>query len=204
MDLFFVPNTIAAAVGITLEEAGATYTPHAMSFANNDQNKPEFLAVNPKGRVPAVVTGGETLTEAGAILEWIAATHPEADLVPSDPMQAFRMREMMYYLGTTMHIAHAHKFRGARWANEESSWQDMAAKVPETMAASCAHIEATCEFAPFVAGDKFSLADAYLYVVSTWLEGDGVDVSAYPNLAKFVASMASRDSVKAVKAAGML
>ena len=117
---------------------------------------------------------------------------------------AARMREVMYYLASTMHVNHAHKIRGPRWADKKASWKDMKDKVPQTMTASCDYISSNGLRGPFVLGDQFSLADAYLYVVCSWLEGDGVDVSAFPKILAFREAMEARASVQAVRAAGML
>ena len=100
------------------------------------------------------------------------------------------MRGVMYYLASTMHVNHAHKMRGSRWADDERSWADMKAKVPETMAASCAYIEDLVE-GPFLFGDHVTLADAWLYTISTWLEA-------------FREAMSARTSVKAVRDLGMM
>ena len=117
---------------------------------------------------------------------------------------AARMREVMYYLASTMHVNHAHKLRGARWADKKPSWKDMTDKVPQTMTASCKYISSNGLRGPFVLGEAVSLADPYLYVVCSWLEGDGVDVSAFPKILAFRAAMEARPSVQAVRAAGML
>jgi glutathione S-transferase len=80
----------------------------------------------------------------------------------------------------------------------------MTAKVAETMTASCDYIVSNGLRGPFVLGDQFSLADAYLYIVCSWLEGDGVDVAAFPKIVAFREAMEARASVQAVRAAGML
>lgn len=204
MVLFYAPNTISVATAIALEAAGLAYKAHHVNFSQAAQTKPDYLRINPKGRVPALVIGDDILTETGALLEHIAGLAPEAGLIPKDPMQAFRMREVMYYLATTMHVAHAHKLRGTRWADLPESHADMTAKVPETMSACCAHLEETCDFAPFVTGAQMTLADIYLYVITTWLPGDGVTVANYPKLSRFIQTMEGQPSIKAVRAAGML
>ncbi len=150
-----------------------------------------------------MVDGG-ILTETGALLDYIGTVAPEAGLVPDDPVMAARMREVMYYLASTMHVNHAHRLRGHRWADNEASWKDMAAKVAETMTASCDYIVSNGLRGPFVLGGAVSLADAYLYVVCSWLEADGVDVAAFPKIIAFRQAMEARASVHAVKAAGML
>ncbi len=204
MQLYYAPGTISIAVAIALEEAGLTYEPVKLDFASGEQTTPAYAQINPKGRVPALVVEGGILTETGALLDFIAAKAPDAGLVPADAVMAARMREVMYYLASTMHVNHAHKMRGSRWADKKSSWADMKGKVAETMTTSCAYIENSGLRGPFVLGENLSLADIYLYVVCSWLEGDGVDVSAFPKIVTFRAAMEARASVQAVKAAGML
>ncbi|MBT8460698.1 MAG: glutathione S-transferase family protein [Boseongicola sp.] len=202
MKLYWSPGSIASATGIVLNEGNVHWESIQISIPLGDQLTPEFLAVNPKGRVPALVTPGGVLTETGAIIEYLGATAVPG-LVPIDPLHAARMREVMYYLASTMHVNHAHKARGARWANEEQSWRDMKAKVPETMSASCAYIESLIE-EPFLFGEHLTLADAWLCTISNWLEGDGVNVSQFPKLRAFRDAMDRRASVKAVRSMGMM
>ena len=204
LKLYYAPNTISVATAITLYEANLPFDPIKVNFDTAEQAKPKYLAVNPKGRVPALATDQGTLTETGALLDYIAAQAPATGLVPADPFQAARMREVMYYLASTMHVNHAHKRRGYRWANNAASHQDMTAKAMETMTASCAYIESKGLVGPYVLGDRFSLADPYLFTICTWLEGDGVDCSAFPKFTRFMAMMETRASVQAVRAAGIL
>ncbi|UWR00011.1 glutathione S-transferase family protein [Rhodobacteraceae bacterium S2214] len=201
LTLHYAPKTISIAVAITLEEVGLAYDAVAVDFASGAQAKEPYLSVNPKGRVPALVTAAGTLTETGAILEFIAET--SGQLIPDTPMATARMREAMFYLASTMHVNHAHKMRGHRWADQQSSFDDMTAKVSETMAASCAYLEEMLALDPFVTKD-FSLADPYLFMVLSWVPGDGVDLAAYPKLSAFVDMMKTRPSVQAVIAKGML
>lgn len=204
MQLYYAPNTISIAVAIALEEAGLEHELVKLDFANREQTTKAYHQINPKGRVPALVVDGGILTETGALLEYIADLAPEKALRPTDPILLARMREVMFYLASTMHVNHAHKMRGARWASEPSSFKDMQRKVPETMAASCDYISQFGLRGPFVLGDTLSLADCYLYVVCTWLEGDGVKLERFPKITAFMAAMEARDSVKAVRAKNML
>lgn len=204
MKLHYAPGTISIAVAIALHEAGLDFEAIRVDFKTGAQTQPAYHRINPKGRVPALETGAGILTETGAVLDYIAAIAPAAGLMPQDPFQAARLRSVMYYLASTMHVNHAHRMRASRWADSADAQEDMRAKVPETMADSCAYIEQHCLAGPFIAGDRITVADPYLYVICTWLEGDGVDVKDYPRLAAFCDAMAARPSVQAVRAAGML
>ena len=140
LKLYWAPGTIAGATAILLEEGHVHWESVKLDFAAGEQRGDEYLAINPKGRVPALATPGGIITETGAILEYLAATAVPG-FVPADPLQAARMREVMYYCAATMHVNHAHKLRGSRWAKEQSSLDDMKAMVPETMTASAAYVE---------------------------------------------------------------
>ncbi len=205
LKLYYAPGTIAVAVALALEEAGLAYEPIKVDFASAMQTKPDYLALNPKGRVPALVTdAGTVLTETGALLEYIATIAPKAGLVPSDAERAAHMRSVMYYLASTMHVAHAHKMRGHRWADQTASHEDMKAKVPQTMADCAGYIENNAFLGDYIAGDSLSLADPYLFVVSTWLAGDGVNRADFPRLEAFAQRMEARDSVKTLREKGRL
>lgn len=199
--LHAAPNTISVAVAIALEEARVPYDIARVDFGTIEQTSARYLAVNPKGRVPALVTPDGTLTETGAILEYIAATCDIAR--PANAFAAAKLREVMYYLAATMHVNHAHRMRGHRWADQAESHADMRAKVPQTMAASCAYLEDALTLDPFV-GDNVSIVDGYLFTLLTWLPGDGVDLADYPQLSAFAAMMRQRASVRAVVAKGLL
>lgn len=205
MNLFYANGTISIAPAIALLEAGLNHTLTRVDFASADQTKPEYLAINPKGRVPALVLDdGTVLSETGALLDYIAAMAPDAGLLPATPQDAAHMRSVMYYLASTMHVAHAHKMRGSRWADKPESHADMRAKVAETMTACAAFVEAECLRGDYVCGDTFTIADPYLFVVCNWLEGDEVRVSDFPQIKAYMARMDARASVKAVRAKGML
>lgn len=204
LTLHYTPGTISVAVAIALYEANLPFDLVKVDFASAEQTKPDYLDINPKGRVPTLTTHQGKLTETGALLDYINAIAPQAGLVPADAFQAARMREVMYYLASTMHVNHAHKMRGTRWADQQSSFDDMAAKVCETMTASAAHIEAHGLAGPYVLGDRICLADPYLYVVCNWLAGDGVDVAAFPKIATFMNAMSARASVRTAREQGLI
>ncbi len=204
MKLYYARGTIAIAVAIALHEAGLEFEPVRLDFKAGEQTQPRYHAINPKGRVPALVTESGILTETAAILEHIADLAPQAGLRPADPFEAAKMREAMCYLASTMHVNHAHRARGHRWADQESSLADMKAKAVETMTASAIHVENHMLQGPYVLGEAVSLADPYLYVACSWLPGDGVDMAAYPKITAFVEAMRTRASVAQVIADDMI
>ena len=203
LQLYFAPGTIAGASVLALLESGLEVEFLPVNFGTAEQQSESYLKINPKGRVPALITDFGVLTEAGAILEYIARLAPDAGLIPDAQEAAARMHEMMYYLASTMHVNHAHKLRGHRWADQEKSHQDMTTKVPETMATSCAWVEEQLSGA-FVCGDHLTLADLYLFTICTWLKGDGVDITNYPKLNAHFTRMTGRESVQTALKQGLL
>ena len=102
------------------------------------------------------------------------------------------------YLCATVHVAHAHKGRGYRWASEESSFADMKRTVTKSMAGAFELIENGMLKGPWVMGDQYTVCDAYLYTVALWLEGDSVDLKTLPRVADHMKRMSERPAVKKV------
>jgi glutathione S-transferase len=199
LKFFFGPKSCALASHIALEEAGANYDGVRLDLAAGDQKKPEYLKINPKARVPALVTDRGVLTENPAILAYVAQTHPAKKLAPLDDAYAFgKIQAFNAYLCATVHVAHAHGRRGYRWADQQSSYDDMKKKVPETMAACFDLIENEMFEGPWVAGADFSIADPYLFTISSWLESDGVDPKRFPKVLDHRSRMSQRPAVQRV------
>lgn len=180
--LFYNVGSCSLASHIALEEAGADYEAVRISMRDGDQKKPEYLALNPKGRVPALATDRGVLTETPAILAWVAQTHPQAGLAPSDPWEFGQLQAFNSYLCSTVHVAHAHRHRGYRWADEQSSFEDMRRKVPQTMAECFQLIEDAMLRGPYVLGERFTVGDGYLFTIADWLELDGIDPARFPKV----------------------
>ena len=201
LKLFWAPGTCALASHIALEEAGAQVETVKLDFTKGDQRKPEYLKVNPKGRVPALVTDRGILTETPAILAWIAQTYPQAKLAPADPFDFAAAQAFNSYLCSTVHPAHAHGRRGSRWSDDAAAHESMKAKVPQNMADCYTLIENDYLKGPWVMGAAYSICDAYLYTISGWLAGDKVDIAKFPKVHDHFKRMNERPAVKAVLAA---
>lgn len=200
--LFHSRGSCALASHIALEEAGADYQAVRLDLAAGDQTRPEYLAISPKGRVPALVTDRGVLTETPAILAFIAQSYREAKLAPLDDPFAFaRAQAFNSYLASTVHVAHAHGRRGSRWADDAAAIAEMKRKVPQTMAACFAQIEADLpDDGPWVLGADYSICDPYLFTISGWLEGDKVDIAQFPKVFRHFQRINDRPAVRKVLA----
>ncbi|CAM5446269.1 Glutathione S-transferase GST-6.0 OS=Afipia felis OX=1035 GN=gstB_4 PE=4 SV=1 [Afipia felis] len=197
LDLYYGVGTCALAVHIVLEEAGADYKAHRLDMKANQQNSPDYLAINPKGRVPALVTDRGVLTETPALLVFVAQSFPKANLVPlNDPFAFAEVQSFNSYLCSTVHIFHSHKMRGARWASDEASFEDMKRKVPENMRAGIAMIESKMLRGPWVMGETYTICDPYLFTIGNWAKADGVDLAEFPKMTAHRERMKQRPAVQ--------
>lgn len=202
LKLFYAPGTCALAVLIALEDAGAPYEAVRLNFREAEQTKPAYLAINPKGRVPALVTEKGVLTENLAILAYIAQAFPQAGLAPLDDPFAFaQVQAFNSYLSSTVHVNHAHRLRGTRWADDPVAIADMKRKVPETVGASFALIEKEMFKGPWVMGETYTICDPYLYTLARWMEGDSVDPAQTPAILEHRQRMEQRPAVQKALAA---
>ena len=201
LKLISAPGTCALASHIALADSGTAYELVLLDFSKEEQRKPEYIAINPKGRVPALMTDRGVLTETPAILAYIAQTVPSARLAPLNDAFAFaRVQSFNSYLCSTVHVAHAHRRRGTRWADDPAAIKSMRDKVPETVGACFQLIEREMFAGPWVMGDAYTVCDAYLFTLTQWLEGDEVDVARFPKVKDHFNRMSARPSV--IKALG--
>lgn len=197
MTLFYAPHTCSLASHIALEDAGADYATVRVSFADDEQRKPEYLAINPKARVPALVTGRGILTETPAMLAFIAQSFPLKRLAPlDDPYLFAQVQAFNSYLCSTLHVAHAHRMRGYRWADDASAIEAMQRKVPQSVAACYELIEEKMLEGPWVTGEIYTICDPYLFTMAQWLEADGVDPERFPKVIDHRRRMSERPEVQ--------
>lgn len=203
LKLYYAPGTCALASHIALIDAGAKYETVRLDFKNQQQRSAEYLAINPKGRVPSLVTGDGILTETPALLAYIAQTFPQAKLAPQDPFGFARAQAFNSYLCSTCHVAHAHLRRGHRWvdADDKAAIEAMKRKVPQSVTQCFELIEngmlqGPMLQGPWVMGEQYTICDPYLFTLATWLEGDGVDMTKLPRVLDHRSRMAARDNVK--------
>ena len=195
--LYYAAHTCSLASHIALEEAGAEYFTERVSFKTNQQSSPDYLAINPKGRVPSLGTDRGVLTETPAMLAYIAQMFPRAQLAPLDDPFAFaQVQAFNSYLCSTLHVAHSHRMRGYRWADDESSFADMQRKVPQSVGACYALIEREMLRGPWVMGEAYTICDPYLFTLAQWMEDDGVDVSTLPKVVDHRRRMSERSAVR--------
>jgi glutathione S-transferase len=201
MKLYYAPGACSLAPHIVLEEVGAPYELAQVDLKANQQNSPEYLSVNPKARVPALSDSGWVLTEAPAILRYIAARHPAAGLWPWDPREEARCAEWLNWLSSTVHVAFAHVFRATRYASDPRAVEDVAATAKKSCRELWHAVDAKLGAGPWAIGERYSVADPYLMVYWNWGRGPALafDMARdFPQWTAHARRLAQRPAVQRV------
>lgn len=199
MRLYYAPGTCSLAPHIVLEEIGAPFELSRVDLAANQQNSPEYLRVNPKARVPALADGEWVLTEAPAILRYIAARHPSSGLWPWDPREDARCAEWLNWLSSTIQPSFVHVRRAARYASDPRAIEDVAATGKKTARELWKTVDEKLGRGPFAIGERYSVADPLLLVYWTWGRGPvlGFDMpSEFPHWTEHARRLAARPAVQ--------
>lgn len=200
MKLYYKAGACSLASHIVLEETGLPYETEAVDLKTKvTASGADFTQINAKGYVPALVLDtGELLTEGPAILQYLADRVPEKKLVPADgTLERYRLQSWLTFIGTELHRSCTPFFSPA----SGDAWK----------AAAMANLERRLDYTngelagkAYLLGDGFSVADAYLFTVLSWMPYVKIDLSRWSSLTAFQARVAARPAVQAaLKAEGL-
>jgi len=184
---------------ILLEELGLPYKLELTAIAEGQTQTQEYLAINPKGRVPALVTEeGEVLTEVPAVAWYVAQQGGNPVLFPRDPLLAARCLEWCNWLSGTLHaIAFGELWRPVRFVDDESHHGAIQAKGRDNVLDGFAYIEHRMADRGWAVGNAYTLVDPYLLVFYRWGNRIGVDMRAgYPGYTRHAERMLQRPAVQ--------
>ena len=202
MKLYYKPGACSLASHIALHEIGAEFDIDQVDTqAKKTQNGGDFNAINPKGVVPALtLDNGDVLTEGAAILQYIADQKPSADLAAKPGTIArTRVQEHLNYVSSELHKAFAPLFSSTA-TDEDKQAQKL------IVGGKLDYInDILSDGREYLVDNKFTVADAYLFVVANWSNFTGIDLSKWSHVADFVKRVSSREKVQlALKAEGLL
>lgn len=196
MKLYYMPGACSLSPHIALREAGLDFELVKVGRDKKTEDGQDFLSINPYGYVPALqLSGGEVLLEGPAIVQYIGDLKPEAGIVPANgTLDRYRLQSQLTFIN-----GEVHKLIGGLFnpAITEEAKQATIAKIDARLKTFSEQIGDRT----WLVGDKFSVADAYLYVVLSWLAGFKIDLAQWPVLAAHFARVAERPSVKAAREA---
>jgi len=203
MKLFYAPGACSIGIHVLMEEVGKPYEGVAVNLREGGQFKPEFTAVNPKSKVPAVVDDAGTVrTEYPAIAYWLAKTNPSANLLPDDVDQQAKALELMDYCVATVHMqGFSRIFRASAYSPTASDEPAVKARGTEIAEKGFAALNEALAGKDYAVG-PFSIADSALFYVEFW--GKRVGISLPPNCAAHLDRMLARPAVqRTLKAEGL-
>lgn len=198
MKFFYSPGACSLASHIILEELQLPYEAIRIDLRSGQNKAAEFLAVNPNGVVPALtLKDGSVLTENIAILLYLAEQKPEADLVPAaGTLARARCYEWLSFINSDLHKAFVPLFRPERFAISEQGKQEVVEQARKKVIEVISLTEAKLSGKAFALGEKFSICDAYLWVVFQWAKHLKFDISLWPSYAQLVERLAARPAVQ--------
>ncbi|MDD5383798.1 MAG: glutathione transferase GstA [Gallionella sp.] len=201
MKLYYAPGACSLASHIALHETGLPFEMDKLNAATKTTASGEgFMQINPKGYVPAIrLDDGSILTEGGAILQYIADQQPASGLAPkAGSMERYRLQEWLTFIGTEIHKTFSPLFNKTTTEEAKNNTRNLLTKRLD-------YVEAQLAKKPYLMGDNFTVADAYMFVVVSWSSHVGLDLIPFPRLKEYIARIAARPSVQAaMKAEGSI
>ncbi|MDJ1158454.1 glutathione S-transferase N-terminal domain-containing protein [Chelatococcus sp. SYSU_G07232] len=196
LTLYFAPGACSMAPHIALEEVGATFEPKGLSLRKGQHREPRYLAVNPRGKVPALLVDGDLLTENVAIFSYLDAAFPQAGLLPQEPLARAQALSWLAWLTSGVHPAFSPLFGPQRYVDGAEAQASLVAKSRTAVTEKLAEIDRLLAGRDYALG-TFSAVDCYLYPFFHWAKAMlGFDVSPYANYAAHHARMQARPSVQ--------
>jgi glutathione S-transferase len=192
MKLYYSPGACSLAPHIVAREAGLTVDLVKVDLSKHlTETGENFRAINPKGYVPAVaLKDGSLLTEAAAIIQYVADQKPDAGLAPANgTIERYRLIEWLTFISSEIH-----KGFGPLWNPTTPDAVKNATK--NRLATRFAYLDERLAKQPFLMGETFTIADAYLFTVVNWTNFHAIDISSYKNLSAFMTRVASRPKVQ--------
>jgi glutathione S-transferase len=192
LTLYYMPGACSLSPHIVAHEAGIPLTLQKVSKDKKLPDGADFFAVNSKGLVPVLqLEDGRTLTEGPAIVQYLADLKPEAQLAPPNgTWERYQLQSWLNFITSELHKQFAPLF-------SPTSTEDVKATFRAVLSDRFDWLAPQLTERPFLMGDQFSIADAYLFNVLRWTPFVGVDLSRWPSLAAYVARMGERPSVQA-------
>ena len=201
MKLYFSPGACSLSPHIVLHEAGLAHTVEKVDLRSKlTASGQDFRGINGKGYVPALeIDGGAILTEGPAIVQYLADQAPAKQLAPAHgTIERYQMMSWLNFIGTEIHKNYSPLFNPA--ASDE-----LKTIARGNLTQRYAYVETMLEGRDYLAGERFSVADIYLFVVTNWAGRVKLDLSACPNLQAFQQRIAARPAVQAaMRAEGLI
>ena len=197
LTLYHSPGACSLAAHIVLEEAGAPFEAKRVTILKGEHQTPEYLMLNPLGRVPTLTDGDFVLTESPAILSYLGHRSACAGLLDLENLEHLgRTHELLAFFSSSVHIAFAQVWRAARFADGESAQAEIVACGRTAVERYFTELETLAKGGDWIVGGRYSIADPYLLVFYRWGWRMGLDMSRYPGWTRHKEQMLARPAVQ--------
>jgi glutathione S-transferase len=198
--LYYAPGACSLASHVAIEETGVPYETQKMNLAEGDQRKPEYLRLNPRGRVPTLVVDGQILTENVGILTYFGGGYPDAGLWPKKTWDQAKLMSTLAWLSNSVHPAYAHIVRAERYATGEAAKEDVKAKARASFEGYLAEIDKLLEGQKWAIANQYTVADPYLLVFYRWANRQKLPVQSLKSYTALAQRVMARPAVQRVMA----
>jgi glutathione S-transferase len=198
--LYYAPGACSLASHFALEDTGLPYETVKLNLADGDQRKPEYLKLNPRGRVPTAIIDGQVLTENVGIMTYLAGGYPKANIWPKDTWHQAKAVSTMAWLSSTVHGTFAHLFRANRFADDTPSQESVKAKARTMYWDQMKEIDGLLAGRKWSIGSSYSVVDGYLLVFYRWGNRSQMDVKSLHNYTGLIERVMDRPTVRKVMA----
>jgi glutathione S-transferase len=192
MKLYYAPGACSLSPHIALHEAGLAHESEKVDLSQKTlAGGGNYLAINPKGQVPALVIGKTVLTEGPAVVQYIADQAPQSGLAPANgTLERYQLQEWLNFITSDLHKTFTPLFK----PNTPEDYKPIAR---ENLGKAFAYVDQRLAGNDYLMGSQFTVADGYLFVVLRWADAKKIDISTLKNLTAFQARVAGRPGVKA-------
>ena len=198
--LYYAPGACSLASHIAIEELGLRYDTVRLNLLAGDQRKPEYLALNPRGRVPTAVIDGKVLTENVGIMTYFGGGFGQGKIWPKDTWHQAKLVSTMAWLSNTVHTTYGHLFRPERYADGDAAREAVKAKAREVYGLCLKEIDGLLAGRQWAIGNHYTVVDGYLLVFYRWGNRQGYPVKSMANYARLMGRVLARPAVKRVMA----
>jgi glutathione S-transferase len=198
--LYYAPGACSLASHIALEEVGVPYDTQKMNLAEGDQRKPEYLRLNPRGRVPTLVVDDQVLTENVGILTYFGGGYLQAGIWPKKTWDQAKLVATLAWLSNTVHPTYGHIVRPERYAADDAAKEDIKAKGKANFQGYLEEIDKLLAGHKWAVANQYTVADGYLLVFYRWANRQKMPVQELKNYSALVQRVMARPAVQKVMA----
>lgn len=198
--LYYAPGACSLASHIAIEEVGVPYDTQKLNLAEGDQKKPDYLRLNPRGRVPTLVLDDQVLTENVGIMTYFGGGYPQAGIWPKKTWDQAKLVSTLAWLSNTVHPTYGHIVRPERYATDDMAKEDIKAKGKANLQGYLEEIDKLLAGQKWAVANQYTVADGYLLVFYRWANRAKMPVQELKNYSALVQRVMARPAVQKVMA----